>query len=176
MIKENYVVISKENIFTYPHPPYNPPEISQELKSLPYKVEIDPSNRIYELVRKALFIYGMDNKNYGTKNWSPFSEIIEPGMTVIIKPNLVTHKHPLGNEALLSSITHASIVRPIIDYTLLALSGKGKIIVCDGPLEPTDFNMVCEISGLKKLISFYNSKLTISNIQLLDLRETMLHP
>jgi len=173
--KEKLVAILKEEIFDYPAtPPYNPSEEYPELKLLPYKIEVDPANRVYEIVRKILFMYGLDYANYGTEKWNPLSEIVSQGDKVVIKPNLVRERHPLGGNAILSTITHSSLLRPIIDYTILALKEKGEIIICDAPLQSADFNKICQINGLKELVIFYKSKVKNVKITLLDLRREMM--
>jgi len=174
--RENVVVVLKKNIFGYPSFPFNPPEKYLELKSLPYKVETDSRNRIYEAVRQMFFMYGLDHDNYGTEKWNPLSEIIKEGNIVVIKPNLVFHEHPLGKSAALSTVTHASIIRPIIDYCLLALKKRGEIIIADAPLQSADFIEICKLNGLFDLFRFYQKKLKNVKIKisLMDLRNKML--
>jgi uncharacterized protein (DUF362 family) len=109
------------------------------------------------MVRKILFMYGLDGANYGTEKWNPLSEVISQGDKVVIKPNLVRERHPLGGNAILSTITHSSLLRPIIDYSILALKEKGEIIICDAPLQSADFNKICQINGLR--LVFINLKL-----------------
>jgi uncharacterized protein (DUF362 family) len=174
-IREKLVVILKENVFNYPASPYNPPEEYPELKLLPYKIEADPANHVYGMVRKMFFMYKSDYTNYGTEKWNPLSEVVSKGNTVVIKPNLVRDRHPFGERAVLSTVTHSSLLRPIIDYTILALKGRGKIVICDAPLQSADFNKICEINELRELIGFYKSKVKNVQVSLLDLRkETMI--
>jgi uncharacterized protein (DUF362 family) len=170
------VVVIQKDIFVYPPFPYNPPLKYPELENLPYKIDIDETNQVYEMVRELLSMYELDSANYGTSIWNPLSAIISKGETVVIKPNLVMDKHPFGEKAALSSITHASVLRPIIDYTILALKGNGKIIICDAPLQSADFNRICQINGLRKLVNFYKFKVKNIKITLLDLRREMALP
>jgi uncharacterized protein (DUF362 family) len=169
--RENLVVVFKENVYKYPEFPYNPPKEYPELKQLPYRVESNAANHIYEMVRKMFCIYKLDSVNYGTEVWNPLSKIISKGDTVIIKPNLVLDRHPLGEIGVLSTITHSSLLRPIIDYTILALGGDGKIVICDSPFMETNFENACKISGLTKLVDFYRTKIKNMQILLLDLRK-----
>lgn len=169
--KEKRVVILKENTYNYPVFPFNPPEKYPELKSLPYKIETDSANHVYEMIRKMFYMYNLDLENYGTQEWNPLSDIISKGDTVVIKPNLVLDRHPLGNIGVLSTITHSSLLRPIIDYTILALKEKGKIIICDAPFMSTDFENACKMSGLIELVDFYKSKVKNVQVLLLDLRK-----
>jgi len=172
--RERLVVILKENMYDYPIFPFNPSEKYPELKLLPYESETDSTNYVYEMIRKMFFMYNLDCGNYGTQKWNPLSEIVSKGNTVVIKPNLVRDRHPLGERALLSTVTHSSLLRPIIDYTILALKGEGKIVVCDAPFQSTDFDKVCKINGLRKLIDFYRTNVKGVQVSLLDLRKEIL--
>lgn len=98
--------------------PFNPPKNYIELSK--FKFETDPKNLIYELVRDALIYLKLDIDNLGTPNWNPFSDFFNKGVQVLIKPNFVKDFHPQGIKGVISQITHASVLRPIINYTLLA--------------------------------------------------------
>ena len=50
-------------------------------------------NLVYEGVRRILHLLGLDAANYGTAAWNPFSSFIRPGDRVMIKPNLIGHRH-----------------------------------------------------------------------------------
>ena len=65
-------------------------------------------------------------------------------------------------------ITHASIIRPIIDYLLIATQGNVTITICDVPLQEAVWEELINKSGLNKLVDFYTSKNI--KINLLDLR------
>jgi hypothetical protein len=50
--KEELATVLKEEVFDYlASPPYNPPKEYPELKLLPYKIEVDLANHVYEMVR-----------------------------------------------------------------------------------------------------------------------------
>jgi len=172
--RERLVVVLKESTCDYPAFPFNPREKYPELKLLPYESEIDPTNYVYEMIRKMFFMYNLDYANYGTQQWNPLSKIVSKGNNVVIKPNLVRDKHPLGKRGLLSTITHSSLLRPIIDYTILALEGKGKIVICDAPFLSTNFDKACEMNRLKELIDFYRSNVKGVQVSLLDLRKEIM--
>ncbi|KKL15024.1 hypothetical protein LCGC14_2509750, partial [marine sediment metagenome] len=88
------------------------------------------------------------------KNWNPLKTIIQPGNTVLIKPNLV-----LDNLKFQDSITtHPSIIYALINYIAIALKGKGEIIVGDAPLQSCNFDKLIRFTGLKKTIDYYKSK------------------
>jgi hypothetical protein len=71
MAKKELIAILKGEMFDYlACPPYNPPEEYPELKLLPYKIEVDPANHVYGMMRKMLFLYGLDCANYKTEKWN----------------------------------------------------------------------------------------------------------
>ena len=118
-------------------------------------------NDVYDMVRSCLIGLGMDSANTGTEKWNPFGEFIREGDTVVIKPNWVMHFNKNKNvseNALECLFTHPSVVRPVIDYCLIALNGTGRIIVGDAPMQGCDLEELIEISGYKELFSFYNQK------------------
>lgn len=147
--------------------PYSPDIIYPELRNLPFLCDTDPTNSVYKEVRKCILNLELDRKNIGTPEWNPFKDFIQEGHTVFIKPNLVLH-HLSFSEDISGMVTHASVIRPIIDYTLLALNGSGKIIIGDSPQADADFSLVIKRNGLLELISFYKEQGI--NVELLDLR------
>ena len=162
------VFISMSENCSYPSAPFSPPEIYPELKKLDYKIKPNPKNKIYEKVRETLAGLGLDKKNYGKTNWNPLKELVKQGDHIVIKPNLVRAQHPLGYNPQ-CMISHASIIRPIIDYILLATEGKCKITICDVPLQQSKWDILMKVSGLDKLQEYYKSQ-GIS-IEILDLRK-----
>ncbi|MFA5106892.1 MAG: DUF362 domain-containing protein [Patescibacteria group bacterium] len=153
----------------YPDPPYHPPNQYLEFASLPYQPDRDPANQVYNQVRELFIQLGLDRGHVGTPGWKPFRELIKPGQRVVIKPNLVRGNHPLGHAGVLSIITHASVIRPVIDYLLLSTNGNCQIIIADCILQSSDWNEVITESGLRDLVEYYRAQ----NIQLelLDLRK-----
>lgn len=150
--------------------PFDPPEIFPEFPTLN---KINKDNSIYPLVRQLLFNLGLDKDNFGTKNWNPFHELIKPGQIILIKPNLVTHEHIRGKEALYSSISHGSILRPLIDYIYLALRGEGSIIVADNPVASADFDKIMQFTGIVAMVDELKSR-KMANIEIIDLRPKIL--
>jgi len=145
-------IVKDQDIKDYPkYPPFDPdigyPEypFSQALG--------EEENRIYHMVRLALWQMGWDAANYGTANWSPLSEIVKPGDIVVIKPNLVT----FSEANFKSTITHGAVIRPIIDYVYIALKrNKGKIIVAEVPAQNMplrSFNKAVHCTGLARIVS-----------------------
>lgn len=156
----------------YPQrPPFYPPIIYPELKCLNIQLETDESNQVYETVRNAFVLMGLDLANINSEKWNPLSELIKPGECVVIKPNFVLDFN-INDRTSQSTITHGSVIRVVIDYVILALCGKGKIIIADAPQMNCDFDRLIRKNGMKAVIEYYKRQLNSTNIsiELLDLR------
>lgn len=164
------VYVRKVERCMYPEPPYNPSEIYPELSNLPYSIELNPqNNEVYSSIREILFELGYDRKNYGTELWNPFKGVIRKGQKVLIKPNLVRGQHPMGDDYVKSMITNSSLIRPLIDYILLATDAEVNITIGDVPLQDANWNDVIKKSGLKSLCEFYNHQGI--HLDLIDMRK-----
>jgi uncharacterized protein (DUF362 family) len=153
----------------YPKAPFSPdfnyPEFEDVFK------QFDTSNRIYKNLRNLFINSGYDKENIGSKKWNPFRGLISDGKIVVIKPNLVYEetKELVGKGCL---ITHASLIRPVIDFLyLLQLKDKIKfrIIVADVPIQGAKFDTIVEQTGLKALRDYYIENLSFS-FEIIDLR------
>lgn len=164
--KSNIAVI-KKSVYKYPTTTTFRPSILYPEYQFIEDVDKE-DNEIYDMVRESLFRLGLDKNKFGTKEWCPLGDIIKPGDTVLIKPNLVMDKNyveELGTDCL---YTHPSVVAPIIDYVISALKGKGKIIVGDAPMQDCNFRRLERESGYGSLIDFYQRKGV--DIELIDFR------
>lgn len=103
------------------------------------------SNDVYDMVRSCLYGYGLDKENFGTSKWNPLGDIITKGDTVVIKPNWVEDKNENRSGGMECLVTHASIIRVVIDYVYLALGTTGKIIIGDSAMPDCDFERLMEI-------------------------------
>ncbi len=132
-------------------------------------INIESDEKIYNEFRNLLIDMKLDSKNIGTKEWNPFKDFIKPGNNVLIKPNLVKHENACDDGDTDSLITNFSLIRPVIDYTILALKKTGKIIVGDAPVQECNFEEVIKINNLKNSIEKYQKK--GYNIELIDFRK-----
>lgn len=156
MINEKKVIAILDQTLKYAVPPGHPPEIFPELVNLGYTYT-DPTNSVYSSIREIFARLGLDRSRFGTKSWNPFGEFIRPGDIVVIKPNLVFHERT-NLKGTYAITTHSSVLRPIVDYALLALRGKGKCIICDSPLQSADLDSIMLETGLQNLLEFYREK------------------
>ena len=153
----------------YPEAPFHPPTLFPELGHICLREQAtDPGNRVYSAVRAALARLDLDLERRDTSNWNPLNGLAARGSHVVLKPNLVYHRHPLGEDGVAAMITHASVIRPLIDYVLLATDGDCRITICDVPLQTADWQALIRSSGLDELVSFYSAHGI--DIDLLDLR------
>ncbi len=156
--KERLVWVEKNDHFTYPDAPFNPGTKFAELGQLKFDATADVKNPVYGYVRNVLIGLDLDKENQGTAFWKPFKDLIKPGQHAVLKPNYVKGNHPLGEIGVLSMITHASIMRPVIDYLLISTGGDVKITIVDVPLQSSVWSEIIEGSGTDKLLEFYESK------------------
>lgn len=151
----------------YPQcPPFNPPD---EYPESPFKSGLDKRNVVCPSIRKIFALMNLDIGNFGTSNWSPLSEVISKGDTVFIKPNLVFDRN-LSGDSVFAVITHASLVRVMIDYAYKAAGDDGKIVVADAPQQDANFDAIMEITGLKKTVEYLRDNFSVP-IELCDLRK-----
>ena len=144
--------------------PYNPPHAYPEYAGN----ALDTGNQVYDAVRETLRACGLDREHDNTPDWNPFRHIVRPGMTVFVKPNTVSHVNLAGHD-LFSVITHASILRPVLDYVCLALEGRGRIIVGDSQLISAEFEPAMRNSGIAGLLEWYRPQTPVP-IECFDLR------
>lgn len=137
------------------------------------KFPIDPRNHIYGLVCELFIKLGLDLERVGSRDWNPLTNLIKPGDRVLIKPNLVTHTHYLGEKALYGSVTHGSVLRPLVDYAWLAMEGRGKIIIGDNPVEGADFDRLIAFTGIRAMVEELRCR-GCQGLELIDLRPQVL--
>jgi len=114
----------------------------------PHGYPLSTENRVYAAVRELFATLGFDRERYGTSDWNPLGSLISPGDTVVVKPNLIREARLSDSAQWQQVITHGSVVRAVIDYAVLALQSRGKILIVDGPQTDSSFDLIVERSGL----------------------------
>lgn len=168
---ESKIIIAKTEVYDYYRvPPFRPTDLFPET---PFSEVGKGKNTIYPLVRNGFYMMGYDIENYGTASWNPLGNIITPGDTVVLKPNMVMDVNLFKEEGTDCLYTQPSIVAAVLDYIVIALKGKGTIIVGDAPMQECNFKKLVEESGYLKLIEYLKSKVngTMIKISLVDFRE-----
>ncbi len=133
----------------YPHKsPFLPRKYYPELER---HVRVgDEQNSVYGAFRELCYTMGFAKDQWGTPDWNPLGDIIRPGQKVLVKPNLVRHIHLSGGDYR-AVVTHASVVRCVLDYAARALEGRGQITVGDAPIQSADFDSVLSRTGLREV-------------------------
>lgn len=170
-MKKYDVWIQKLKDAVYPDFPYDPPEEYPEFVGLGYMMQYNKNNQVYGSVRETLCHMGFDGDNFGTGRWNPLREFVREGNTVLIKPNFVRGTHIWGEKGVQAMITNLSIIRPIIDYVLLASRGNVRIIIGDAPMRGSDWDAILNHSKVQQLIDFYRNK--GYQIELIDFRKDL---
>lgn len=150
---------NKENLF---RPSENYPEYLFPNDFSPKK------NSIYHMVRETFHLADYDKENFGTAEWNPLKDYIKEGNTVVLKPNLVMDVNFSG-EGTECLYTHPSVVAAVLDYVIIALCGKGKIVIGDAPMQECNFERLLAESGYRNLVQYYSTKGI--DIELIDFRE-----
>lgn len=128
------------------------------------------ANPVYAAMRSMLHGLGLDPNRSGTPAWNPLGELVRPGNTVIVKPNFVVSEHPEGLPGIQAAVVHGSVLRPLIDYLLIALEGRGRIVIADSPIKEVDFDRIVHLCGIDALKAFYD-RAAPGLVELLDFRD-----
>lgn len=119
---------------------YPPPEASPYHPDQPFPEYKGPigthPNPVYAAVRNVLAALGLDRTHFGTAEWNPLGDLVKPGAKIVIKPNWVLHRNE-GHGGTDELITHASVLRALIDYAWKA--NPACILAGDAPLQICDF-------------------------------------
>jgi len=149
-------------------PPFYP---ADDFPEHPFDVSADAAtnNDAYRTVRESLRLLGLDAERFGTPDWNPLRDVVRPGDTVVLKPNLVREfreTRPGHDDCL---VTHGAVIRAVLDYVYLALDGRGRIIIADAPHSDCDFAAVAAITGLREIQEFYRQAAGFE-VEVYDLR------
>jgi len=139
--------------------------LAEEAVSLRINPELDYSPGHVEALRGEVTALLMQ---LGGDSNAPLGGIVEPGNTVVLKPNLVYDRVPDP----LSVLTNGALVRVVCDLVLEALKGSGRVIIADVPLQGAQFEAVIQLNGLAKVVADYRR--SGAPVELLDLRQERL--
>ena len=139
----------------YPAAPFHPPESYPEFgDSWLGNGPFDPENHVYPLVREALFRHlgGYDTKTKRV-DLSALRRLGE-AKRIVVNPNWVRQQDQIEN----CITTHGSVLRPLLDYLLLAFGDTSHIVVADIPLQSSDLDQTWAETGVDILRDYYESK------------------
>lgn len=168
MNSKSVVGVVHREVYTYPRREtlFRP---SSAYPEYPFQELSDKTNEVYDMVREVFHLLGLDEEHYGSSDWNPLGGLIQPGTSVLIKPNCVMESNHIKENGTDCLYTNPSVVAAVIDYVCIALAGKGKIVIGDAPMQECRFDVLLEDSGYQKLIEWYRSQGI--NIDIVDFRE-----
>ncbi len=112
-------------------------------------------NPVYDGVRATFAAAGLDAARFGTAEWNPLGELIAPGETVVLKPNMIKEFHPRHADGWQWVLTHGSVVRSVADYVAKAVKPSGRVVVADAPQTDSSFTTMVEMLGFDRLRDLY---------------------
>lgn len=124
---------------------------------------------IQQGVDESLHLLELDSGNYGTKNWNPFGEMIQPNMTVLIKPNLVMDENHVKSNGTDCLYTQPEVVEAVLKHVIKALDNKGTVYIGDAPMQECDFQALISKSGYKLISEKYSNETL--KVEIVDFRE-----
>jgi uncharacterized protein (DUF362 family) len=164
---DNTVVVWQGDAAYYPNqPPFAPSCVYPEYGFGAAGSEL---NAAYDAVRSCFRIAGLDSYNFGNAEWNPLADLIRPGETVLLKPNMVHQHHPRDPQGWKYVITHGSVIRAVADYVWKAVGPCGKIILADAPQTDACFTNMVRLLGLDAIRDFYQERGL--RLELVDLRQ-----
>jgi len=165
LAEQNHVVICKGKKRYSTEAPFHPAERYPENQ---FDNKLKAENGAYESVRNSLQLLGLDKANVGKKEWNPLGRLIKRGDHVLLKPNLIRESHSTRCDEWEQVITHPAIIRAVLDYVFIALKGKGRVTIADGPQTDSDFDEIVRRTRLDRIVDYFRDKGL--EISLLDLR------
>jgi uncharacterized protein (DUF362 family) len=112
------------------------------------------THEVFDAVRSCLNDVGCDAAHAGTERWNPFSHLVRPGGTVLVMPNFVHHRR--ASESMrdfLGKCTHASVLRPVLEYARLAVGPTGRVRVGNAPVQSGDWAALGHETGLTSMFA-----------------------
>jgi uncharacterized protein (DUF362 family) len=91
------------------------------------------------VIREAMGAFGLGQTNPAV----PLSDIIEPGQSVLIKPNWVLHRNQSG-ATMDCMITHPAFILATLAEVIAA--NAGKVMIADAPIQSADFALLTPAS------------------------------
>lgn len=161
----------RQNVLGYPTREYDfsPKDYYPEYP-FPINTLAGEVNPVYDMVRELFITSKLDHEHVGTPEWNPLGNVIQPGNTVLIKPNWVESKNKNRiDPELRCLVTNPSVVRAVTDYVIIALQKNGRIILADAPMQGCELDRLFQATGYDKLFGFY--KKHNINIEVCDLRK-----
>lgn len=145
------------NVGGYPaRVPYGPAVDYPEFTDCDWARKTSEENQAYDAVRRVLQGMGLDREHARTPQWNPLRELVPPGGRVTIKPNMVRHWNEDKNDCWQTVVTHWAVVRPLVDYALLAVGPGGCVTVGDASHWDCDMDVLERLIGVPTFREHYD--------------------
>ena len=165
-LSAHQVVAYRGDFDEYPRlVPFHP---SQHYPEYRFPETAESPNQAYAGVRECFRLAGLDAARFGTAEWNPLGELMRPGETVVLKPNMVKESHPRDPDGWQYVLTHGSVIRAAADYIWHAIGPQGKLYLADAPQTDSSWASLVRVMGLDAIRDFYRSHGL--NLELVDLR------
>lgn len=135
--------------------PFGPGQAFPELQDCPWASPTEGANPVYSAVRELLHGMGLDAARYGSPQWNPLADLVDPGGRVTVKPNMVRHYNGNPAGSWISVPTHWSVVRPLVDYALKAVGPAGRVRVGDASHWDNHMEVLLELLGVPTVLAHY---------------------
>lgn len=132
--------------------PYAPDEAFPEFPALAVGTAPNP---VFALVRGVLQDLGLDSARFGTPQWNPFGDLVQPGGKIVVKPNWVMHANwgPGGMDCM---ITHPAVLRAVLEYVFLARPAQ--VVLGDAPIQGCDFGRMLDHGDMHSVIGHFQAR------------------
>ena len=137
--------------------PFGPDSAYPEFVGCPWAAPSMSANPVYEGVRQSLVGLGLDKARFGSPAWNPLRELVQASGRVTIKPNMVRHWNENQNGSWQSVVTHWSVVRPLIDYALLAVSPTGRVLIGDAAQWDCNMDVLNGLLEVPSVLAHYET-------------------
>lgn len=165
-IMPKHVVAFRTQFAHYPElSPFHPSECYPEYS---FGEIGSPPNHAYAAVRECFRLARLDASRFGMPDWNPLGELMRPGETVVLKPNMVKETHPRDPEGWQYVLTHGSVIRAAADYIWKAIGSRGKLYLADAPQTDSSWDGLIRVLGLESIREFYRQQGLV--FELVDLR------
>lgn len=108
-------------------------------------------NELYAAVRTAWQGLGLDSARAGQPDWNPLRDLVGAGGRIVLKPNLVRHRHGTGGP-LEAVVTDPRLLRAVVDYAADAVGSSGEVLIADSPLQSCEMERLAAAMGLAAIV------------------------
>ena len=105
---------------------------------------------------------------------NPFQKWLAPGGCAVIKPNWVMDLN-LGGGGMDCLVTNSTLIEPLIRWCAEAMSGQGRVIVGDCPLQGCDFQALLRHTRMNEVVQSVSRDYPNLTLEIADWRLTVLN-